>query len=110
LEGTLEAVKVKLKEKEKTNESKFRQQCRIIRDLRTQLEQVRETEKQRQNELMDMRKMCASVSRKISARTNEAASMKRHLAMLDKDNEELRVEIVKLEAQLFPQVFKTGKL
>jgi septal ring factor EnvC (AmiA/AmiB activator) len=59
---------------------------------------------------MDMRKMCASVSRRISARTNESASLKRHLAMLDKDNEELRAEIVKLEAQLFPQVFKPGKI
>jgi hypothetical protein len=106
LESNLVTLKAKLREKEKVNEGKFRQQCRIIRDLRGQLQQVREAENSRQSELMNQRKVCASVSRKISARKNEAASLKRQLAMVDKDNQELQAEIVKLEAQLFPQVFK----
>jgi hypothetical protein len=110
LEGNLVSLKAKLKDKEKVNETKFRQQYRIIRDLQAQLQQVREAENQKQEELMNMRKNCASVSRKISARKNEAASIKRQLAMVEKDNQELQGEIVKLEAQLFPQVFNSARL
>jgi chromosome segregation ATPase len=109
-EGNLGSLKTKLKEKEKVNETKFRQQYRIIRELRAQLQQVREAENQQQEELMTMRKTCTSVSRKISARKNEAASIKRQLALIEKDNHELQSEIVKLEAQLFPQVFNPSRL
>jgi hypothetical protein len=109
-EATLAAVRGKLKDKEKSNEAKFRQQCRVIRDLGYQLQLVREAENQKQEELVQMRKSCASVSRKISARKNEAASLKRQLAMIDKDNQELQAEMMKLEMQLFPQVFKPPKL
>jgi hypothetical protein len=109
LETNLASIQAKLKEKEKANESKFREQVKTIRDLRTQLQQVRETEKQRQGELMELRKACNSVSRRISARTTETASLKRHLAILDKENEELQAEIAKLEARLFPDVFKPKK-
>ena len=101
------SMKAKLREKENNNASKFRQQVRNIRDLRAQLQVQKDAEKQKQNELMQMRKMCASVSRKISAYKDESASLKRQLAMMVKDNEEIQGEIVKLERQMFPQVFKT---
>jgi hypothetical protein len=109
-EATLVAVKHKLKNKERANEAKFRQQCRVIRDLGGQLQQVQEAENQKQEELVQMRKMRASISRKISARNNEAASLKRQFAMINKDNQELQAEIMKLETQLFPQVFKPPRL
>jgi hypothetical protein len=109
-EATLAAVKQKLKDKERANDAKFRQQCRVIRDLGSQLQHVREAENQKQEELVQMRKTCASVSRRISARENEAASLKRQLAMIDKDNQELQAEIMKLEAQLFPQVFRPPRI
>jgi hypothetical protein len=109
-EATLTAVRRKVKDKEKSNEAKFRQQCRVIRDLGNQLQQVREAENQKQDQFMQMRKMSASLSRDISARKNEAASLKRQLAMIEKDNQELQAEIMKLETQLFPEVFKPPKL
>ena len=101
------SMKAKLREKENNNSSKFRQQVRIIRDQRAQLQVQKDAEKQKQNELMQLRKLCASVSRKISAYKDEAASLKRQLAMMVKDNEEIQNEIVKLERQMFPQVFKS---
>lgn len=110
LQTSLLSLRSKLKDKENTNDSKFRQQAKIIRELKAQLQQVRETEKQKQLELMNMRKMCASISRKISARKDETASLKRQLAMINKDNEELQNEIVKMETQMFPQVFRSTKL
>ncbi|OHS95118.1 hypothetical protein TRFO_38671 [Tritrichomonas foetus] len=110
LQTTLQSLKLKLKEKENANEIKFREQVRIIRDLRTQLQQARDVEKEKQAELMNLRKMCTSISRKISARKDEAASIKRQLAMVTKDNEELQNDIVKLENQMFPQVFKPAKM
>ena len=110
LQQTLASLKLKLKEKENANEIKFREQVRIIRDLRAQLQQAREAEKEKQAELMNLRKMCTSISRKISARKDEAASIKRQLAMVVKDNEELQNDIVKMESQMFPQVFKPAKM
>lgn len=107
LQQNLLSMKSKLREKENNNSSKFRQQVRNIRDLRSQLQVQKDAEKQKQNELMQMRKMCASVSRKISAYKDESASLKRQLAMMTKDNEEIQGEIVKLERQMFPQVFKS---
>ena len=107
LQQSLLSLKSKLREKENNNSSKFRQQVRNIRDLRAQLQVQKDAEKQKQNELMQMRKMCASVSRKISAYKDESASLKRQLAMMTKDNEEIQGEIVKLERQMFPQVFKS---
>jgi septal ring factor EnvC (AmiA/AmiB activator) len=71
---------------------------------------VHQAENQKQEELVQMRKLCASVSRKISARKNEAASLKRHLAMIDKDNQELQADVMELETLLFPQVFKHPKI
>jgi chromosome segregation ATPase len=109
-EATLATVKHKLKKKERANEAKFRQQCRVIRDLGGQLQQVREVENRKQEELVQMRILCASGARKISARKNEAASLKRQLAMINKDNQELQAEIMKLETQLFPQVFKPKRM
>ncbi|EAX89397.1 hypothetical protein TVAG_145050 [Trichomonas vaginalis G3] len=106
LEQNLLTLKSKLREKESNNSNKFRYSVRTIKDLRAQLQVQKDAEKQKQQELMNMRKMCASVSRKISAYKDEAASLKRQLAMMTKDNEELQSEIVKLERQMFPQVFK----
>lgn len=110
LQSTLSSLKLKLKEKENTNEVKFREQIRIIRELRAQLQQAREVEKEKQADLMRLRKECTSISRKISARKDESASIKRQLAMVHKDNEELQNDIVKLEGQMFPQVFKPPKM
>jgi len=101
-------VKGKLRDKESGNERMFRHQFKAIRELRTQLEHAREVENQRQSDLMTIRKDCAAVLRRISARKNEAASLKRHLAMVEKDNTEIQAEIVKLEAQMSPTVFRTG--
>lgn len=109
LKKTLSTLQAKLKEKESVNEAKLRQQIKGIRELRTKLQQLRENENERQNELMSMQKLCASLSRKISARKDEAASLKRQLAMLDKENEELQGEIMKTEAQIFPSVFNYNK-
>ncbi|EAX94497.1 hypothetical protein TVAG_241830 [Trichomonas vaginalis G3] len=107
LEQNLLTLKSKLRDCESSNANKFRQQVRQIKDLRAQLQVQKDAEKQKQQELMSMRKMCASVSHKISAYKDEAASLRRQLAMMTKDNEELQSEIVKLERQMFPQVFKS---
>ena len=106
LQANLASLKLKLKEKESQNEIAFREQVRIIKDLRSQLQQARLIEKEKQADLINLRKACTSVSRKISARKDEAASIKRQLDMVLKDNEELQNDIVKLEGQMFPEVFK----
>ena len=110
LQETLQQLKDKLKDKEAENDSKFRQQYRIIKDLRMELEQVKDAERERQNDLAALRRECASVSRKISARKNEAASLKRQIAVVKKDNQELQTEVVKLETQMFPSVFQPVRL
>ena len=110
LQENLQQLKSKLKEKEAANDSKFRHQYRIIKDLRAELEQVKEAERERQNDLAALRRECASVSRKISARKNEAASLKRQISVIKKDNQELQTEVVKLETQMFPTVFQPVRL
>lgn len=105
LQANLSNLKIKLSQKEQESENKFKSQVRVIRELRLQLQQAREAEEDKQNELMSLRKACASISRKISARKDEAASLKRQLAMLQKDNEELQNEIDKMESNIFPTVF-----
>lgn len=107
LQSALTTMKARLREKENANSTKFRQQVRLIRDLRAQLQIQKDNEKSKQSELMSVRKMCTSISRKITAYKDETASLKRQLAMMTKDNEELQGEIVKLEKQMFPQVFRT---
>ncbi|OHT13435.1 hypothetical protein TRFO_16423 [Tritrichomonas foetus] len=106
LQLNLQNLRQKLSQKETETENRFKVQVRSIRDLRLQLQQVREAEADKQNELMSMRKACAVISRKISARKDEAASLKRQLAMLQKDNEELQNEIIKMESNIFPAVFQ----
>lgn len=106
LQSNFQQVQSKLKEKEGENDSKFRHQYRIIKDLRAELEHAKEIERQRQDELTVIRRECAATARKISARKNEAASLKRQIAVVMKDNQELQGEIVKLEAQMFPTVFR----
>jgi chromosome segregation ATPase len=108
LESTLASLHQKLREKEAENEARFKDQVRTIRELRAQLQQVREEENEKQTALMSMRKVCASTSKKISARKDEAASLKRQLAMLTRDNEELQGEIVRMETGMFPGAF-TGE-
>lgn len=110
LQATLASLRMKIAEKQKQNETKFKQQVKTIRDLRSELQKVREEENAKQNSLMSMRKLCASVSKKISARKDEAASLKRQLVMLQRDNEELQGEIVKMETSLFPNAFNPPKL
>lgn len=96
LQNILEGLKTKLAEKEAQNEAKFRQQMKTIHELREQLQQARDEENAKQNDLMNMRKLCASLSKRISARKDEAASLKRQMTMLTRDNEELQTEIAKL--------------
>ena len=96
LQDVLEGLKSKLAEKEAHNENRFRQQLKTIRELREQLQQARDEENAKQSDLMEMRKQCASLSKRISARKDEAASLKRQMTMLTRDNEELQNEIAKL--------------
>lgn len=109
LQANFQQIQSKLKEKEGENDGKFRQQYRVIKDLRAELEHAKDIERQRQEELSAIRRECASASRKISARKNEAASLKRQIAVVAKDNQELQGEIVKLETQMFPTVFRPQK-
>lgn len=108
LQTNLSNLRAKLAQKEQESENKFKSQVRVIRDLRLQLQQAREAEADKQNELMSLRKACASISRKISARKDEVASLKRQLAMLQKDNEELQIEVDKMESNIFPTVFNSS--
>jgi chromosome segregation ATPase len=87
----------KLREKQEQHEAKFADQVQAIQELRTQLQHVRESENAKQTELMSMRKVCASMSKKISARKDEAASLKRQYQMMKRDNEELEGEITRME-------------
>jgi chromosome segregation ATPase len=93
--GNLQA---KLGAKQAQNEAKFAEQVQAIQALRTQLQEVREGENAKQTELMSMRKVCASMAKRISARKDEAASLKRQYQMLKRDNEELENEINKVES------------
>ena len=109
LQSNLANLKLKLNQKEAESDNKFKAHVRSIRDLKLHLQQVREAEAEKQNELMAMRQACAAISRKISARKDEAASLKRQLAMIQKDNEELQNEIMKIESNIFPSVFDQNK-
>jgi chromosome segregation ATPase len=97
LKLTLATLQGKLRDKLAMNEAKFTEQVQGIQALREQLQQVREAENAKQTELMSMRKVCASLSKKISARKDEAASLKRQYQMMKRDNEELEGEITKME-------------
>jgi chromosome segregation ATPase len=87
----------KLREKQEQHEAKFGDQVLTIQELRTKLQKVRESENAKQTELMAMRKVCASMSKKLSARKDEAASLKRQFQMMKRDNEELEREITRIE-------------
>lgn len=106
MQSSLQQMKSKLRNKENSNASKFRQQVRLISDLRSQLQIQKDAEKSKQNELASLRKLCTSISRKISSYKDETASLKRQLGMMSKENEEIQGEIMKLEKQMFPQVFR----
>jgi len=108
LQSTHSSLKMKLKERESSNESRFRQQVRLIEDLRAQLQVQKDAEKQRQNELISIRKNSSSYSKRISAFKDEIASLKRQHTIMLKDNEELQGEIIKQEKAMFPQVFRSN--
>ena len=110
LQHTLEALNAQLAEKEMQCESNLKQHVRSIRELRERLQEAREEENLRQVELMDMKKLCASLSKKISARKDEAASLKRQFTMLLRDNDEMQGDIVKMEKTMFPSAFYHPKL
>lgn len=95
LQRGLDNLRSKFREKEAQNEKRFGQHMTVIRSLREELRGLREIEDSKQAELEEMRKTCASASKKLSARKDEAASLKRHLLMIQRDNEELAAEISK---------------
>ena len=110
LEKTLLVLQRKLKDKDAQIEIKFKRQLRDVSDLKMQLQRERNIEKDKQNELISLKKQCAAIQRKISAHTDEIASIKRQITMVNKDNEELQNEMFKLESQMFPQVFQSLEL
>jgi chromosome segregation ATPase len=106
LQAALAAAKSKLRDTEVQCEVKFKDQVRRVRELRTQLQQAKDFEAEKQSDLMALRLACAVTSRKISARRDETAALKRQLATLLRDNEELRAEVIKMETGLFPGAFR----
>ena len=110
LQHTLEVLNGQLAEKDAQCEANLKQYVRNIRELREKLQQAREEENLRQAELMNMKKLCASLSKKISARKDEAASLKRQFTMLLRDNDEMQGDIVKMEKTMFPTAFYHPKL
>jgi chromosome segregation ATPase len=97
LRVALENIRNKMREKQAQNDGKFNEHIEAIAQLREQLQKAREDENEKQTRLMEMRKVCASTSKKLSARKDEAASLKRQCQMLARDNEELESEIAKVE-------------
>jgi chromosome segregation ATPase len=93
----LDNVGNKLRERKAQNDADFNEYVEKIAQLREQLQKAREDENAKQIRLVEMRKVSASTSRNLSARKDEAASLKRQCQTLTRDNEELESEIAKVE-------------
>jgi chromosome segregation ATPase len=100
LRTALENVRKRLCERRARHDEKFNDHIKTIAQLREQLQKAREDENAKQMRLMEMRKICGSVAKQLSARKDEAASLERQSQMLEKDNEELEDEIARLEKSL----------
>lgn len=98
-------LRTKLKEKEKSNEIQFKEQVKIIREMRVQLQQSREAEKEKLEELQKLKRLQASISRKISAQKDESTSIQHQLAMCLEDNDEIQEDLIKLQNRMFPEIF-----
>ena len=98
-------LKSKLKEKERNNDLQFRQQVKIIKELRLELQKSREVEKEKLEELTKLRRTQSSISRKISAQKDESTSLQHQLSLCLEDNEELQADIVKMQNKMFPEIF-----
>lgn len=105
LKLVVKQLQTKLKEKEKSNEIEFRQQVKIIKEMRLQLKQCREVEKEKLEELQKLKRLRSSISRKISAQKDESASIQHQLSMCLEDNDELQDDIIKTQNRMFPEVF-----
>lgn len=105
LRSVVTQLRSKLQEKEKQNDLQFRQQVKIIKDLRAQLQQARNAEKANMEELQKLKKTRLLLSRKISAQQDESISIQHQLALCIDDNEELQSDIMKLQNRMFPQIF-----
>jgi hypothetical protein len=105
LNKVMENVGMKGREKWSENEGKFKGEVRNLREMRKRLQNAREFAREKQSGLLALREDCAKIARMTSTANDQTAALRRQLATLVRDNNELQMEIVRMESGLFPTAF-----
>ena len=97
LQKRLDNLKKSHDDKEADQKTQFKEEMKRITELRALLDAKNEEKVQKQSEIMEMKKQCASMSRMICSRKDEASSYARQITAMRKDNERVEEQIAKME-------------
>lgn len=109
LQKTLFHLQRKLKAQDSQYNLTFKDKMNKFNNLKNHLQRERLAEKDRHNELIYIQNQCENIQKNIYARVDETTSIKHQISLVNNENYELQNQIIKLERQLFPQVFHDPK-